>query len=328
VIPDVDILQALAKRKNKPASRVTIAGYLGVDDGDEFARQLSRLVHEEKLQRWQPNGSTFFYALTPAGYRATGDQTYANVRTGVLKTLVTAIAPMAPTHQVDNPGASPGAETSCAKAPEGNRANSNAASGASTIPETAPPKRLRGEEGPKSARRIHRADVADDDEPQETTVTKEHQDHRNLLEQILNKSGEWETLKTIAKAAHLPPGATRSALNALVDEKRIQATGATSSKRYGKLGLAPPSGETRATAMKTKPKRRAAPKRRKATRVTRPRVAAITTAASPVASFTGKGEILLTTPGGPIKVLDVGEVREVIGLVRAFDQAGLLPKAA
>lgn len=49
--------------------------------------------------------------------------------------------------------------------------------------------------------------------------------------------------------------------------------------------------------------------------------------AQPVAAFTAKGEIVVTAPGG-VKVLDTDETRQVVELVRAFDGAGLLPKAA
>jgi hypothetical protein len=156
-------------------------------------------------------------------------------------------------------------------------------------------------------------------------------------------------MKDLAKAAGLTRERARTVLNALVDEKKILAIGATSSKRFGRLGLAPPGAEEQAAAA---PRPKAAKRKKRKTvevKVRRPYtrkaavvrvspriaksgdkdsiLAAATGSVVTMASFTKRGEIVVTHDGA-VKHLNVDESREVVELVRAFDEAGLLPKAA
>jgi hypothetical protein len=109
-------------------------------------------------------------------------------------------------------------------------------------------------------------------------------------------------------------------------------------------GPLPKTGAPKGSAKPKRKKKEAAPRRRRAARrspatppVVEDRDITSSIAASsinstaeagvPIASFTSKGEILLTHAGAT-RLIGVAESRAVIELVRAFDDAGLLPRDA
>lgn len=324
-IVDVDVMSAIAAERKPVCGVRSVADLLDIEHNDELAAQLRRLVEEELLNRYMLNNQ-FFYSVTTKGHEYLAAQ---------------------------------GIDASKLPAPK-RKVNSNPIPVARMAPATRPA----GAEAQKSARRKHGADVAAiaaeiKNEPLEVTTmtTREEQnERRDALAKTIEKSGNWHALKDLAKSAGVPPKIARRLLGELVEAKRIQAHGATSNKRWGQLGLQPDSEGDSAppAASKRKPKAKKAPAKKKArSRTVRMRppyerearefkaprgagknpdkdhvlVAAASAPGSSVASFTAKGEIVVTAPG-VLKQLSVDESREVIGLVRAFDNAGLLPKAA
>lgn len=115
----------------------------------------------------------------------------------------------------------------------------------------------------------------------------------------------------------------RAALHDLAQEGKAHAEGHGRGQRW-KAG---PKRKARARVATSRSRRRPTSARRSS-----PAPAPVTPApanadgwyGSPIASFSSKGEIVLTR-ADDTTVLSVGESREVISLVRAFDSAGLLP---
>ncbi len=298
MISDLEILCAVRANK-KVAPRRRLAEILDIEDNGEFASTLARLKSEDLLQRSELaayDRVTYFYGLTAKGKRVLDAGPEGAAHVARIE------------HRIDE------------------LARAEREKGRSSAPMPASPNTTQSK--------------------QEAPMTKKVADPRNLIEQIVNKSGSWESLKVIAKAAGLPDSAVRKTLKDLVGERRIQDHGKTTGKRFGRLGLASPASipskklgpKGNAKKAKTTPARRAAAKRgNKAP--SRNGAAARTVEATPgadlaeairsipMASFTKKGEIVVTAPGA-VTVLSVDESREVVELVRAFDKSGLLPQAA
>lgn len=151
-------------------------------------------------------------------------------------------------------------------------------------------------------------------------------DQRATILKVVRELAQWLTTKNVAASCGVPEKTVRRVLNELATEGAIQTIGATSDRRFGRKGLPAPDAKG---AREAKPK--AAAKKQPAVRG-RPRQTHAPArgdalaAGAPIAAFSSKGEIVLTSANGT-KVLDVAESREVIGLVRAFDKAGLLAES-
>jgi hypothetical protein len=173
VIADVDVLKAIAIHRSPVAGAIGTAAILDVEADDELAGQLRRLTQEELLDRYQMHAMPgFFYKLTTKGRAYLTEN---GVDLAKLPPPKKKFKPEAASTKADNPGASPGLRASRTEAPAGNREKASAAAGTSATPATAPPTRLGGEEGQNSTRRIHRVEVAADNETDEEVppVTKE-----------------------------------------------------------------------------------------------------------------------------------------------------------
>jgi hypothetical protein len=362
MIVDVDVLKAIAIFRTPVNGARSVADLLDIENDDVLAAQLRRLVQEELLDRYQMAVSAgFFYKLTTKGrdYLTENGVDLAKLPPPKKKFKADAASTRteAASTKADNPGASPGVRASRTEAPAGNRVKSSAAAGTSVIAATAPPTRLGGEEGSNSTRRIHRVEVVADNEDEPTTPAPPQQPRESSMatEKVTDRS---RLVELIAKKPGIFPADAASQLSVGVNSvyqhltvlrKRgtiVPADGGGWRVATAGAAAAPTPSPRKAAAKK---KARAKTKKHVVVKVRKPytrRAAAVVTTRAAaksgnkdriiaaeagkvmtLASFTKRGEIVVTHDGAA-KHLNVDESREVVELVRAFDKAGLLPKAA
>lgn len=288
---DLDLLCAI-RANQRPAARHRIAELLDIEDDTELAKSLARLTSEGLLDRVQLGESSFSYVLTGAGRARMLEATESGELVAKLRARDEGLTRRNRAGQHRRaPPHEKRTENETGSAVEGlmkMRDDVPPAPETTASPKAKPPKRNR---------------------PMPKALSMEEA-RNTTLAQLRKSKGKSASPAELATATGIAEPQLRRALKSLKKNGDVQTEGTGRGTKYAI------AGETGS-------------KRPKAGEVRRHLAAAVEsiTATEPIAAFNKSGEIVIVGPAG-VKALTRSEAREVAELVCAFNQEGLLPKAA